>query len=670
MLSKEEILKRTNKGLDVFRHYIPFKFRLGRNFLNPLYPDRRPSCNIYFDKYNDIYKIKDFGNEDYSGDCFHFVGKMYNLDCQNNKNFIEILNIIDRDVNYGTSMFNDINPIPVPNNEVKYIPYTKHIKAYSSEELEFWARSGINLQTLNKYHVESIKQFDSVNKEGKSYSIYGHKKEPVFCYNLSNIIKIYRPFSEIRFQYAGKINESYCFGLEQLPLSGDIVFITGGERDVLTLASHSFHAICFNSETSKPNESFIKRLSRRFKHLILLYDCDETGLESSLKHQKEFTFYNLKRIVLPLSGAKNQKDITDYFIMGKTRDDFKSLLLSMIDSIYTDTLSILKPLEVDFGNPPDKAQIIISVQNVPLGVSGNLLGITGGEGTGKSNYVCSIISGAISEFKDIDTLGLTLSKSLNKAVILYDTEQSQEHLYKNINTCLKRAKIQNKPDFLHAYSLNVLNRKERIQSIVESMDRNYYLHGGIHLVIIDGIADLIRTTNDEIESIELIDELYRLAGIYNTCIVAVLHFIPQGMKLRGHLGSELHRKAASILSIENDHYKPGISVAKAIKVRDGSPLDVPLIEFGWNRELGMHTYIGEKTKKEKEDRKVNELKTLARLIFSFQSHLTYSELSVQIQKSMDVKDRTSKNYIKFMYENNIIHKDDNSEKYYLNTVTK
>jgi hypothetical protein len=40
------------------------------------------------------------------------------------------------------------------------------------------------------------------------------------------------------------------------------------------------------------------------------------------------------------------------------------------------------------------------------------------------------------------------------------------------------------------------------------------------------------------------------------------------MKLRGHLGSELQRKAAAILSIEWDE-EPQISVVKALKVRDG-----------------------------------------------------------------------------------------------------
>jgi len=59
------------------------------------------------------------------------------------------------------------------------------------------------------------------------------------------------------------------------------------------------------------------------------------------------------------------------------------------------------------------------------------------------------------------------------------------------------------------------------------------------------------------------------------------------MKLRGHLGSELQRKAAAILSIEKDG-DPQISVVKALKVREGSPLDVPMIQFAWDKELGMH----------------------------------------------------------------------------------
>ena len=91
MLSKEEILARTNKGLNVFKHYMPFQFRVGRNFLNPLYEDTKASCNVYFDRTSDQYKLKDYGNDTYSGDCFQFVGILLGTDCRHAAGFLDIL---------------------------------------------------------------------------------------------------------------------------------------------------------------------------------------------------------------------------------------------------------------------------------------------------------------------------------------------------------------------------------------------------------------------------------------------------------------------------------------------------------------------------------------------------------------------------------------------------
>jgi hypothetical protein len=65
------------------------------------------------------------------------------------------------------------------------------------------------------------------------------------------------------------------------------------------------------------------------------------------------------------------------------------------------------------------------------------------------------------------------------------------------------------------------------------------------------------------------------------------------MTLRGHPGSELQRRAAAILSIERDE-NPQISVVKALKVREGSPPDVPLVRFSWNKEQAMHVYLMER----------------------------------------------------------------------------
>ena len=106
MLRKEEILERTNNGLSVFKHYISGNWRIGRNFLNPLYEDNKASCNIYFDRRSGIYKMKDFGNDSYSGDCFFFVGQLKGLDCNNSMDFVEILETIDRDLGLGLATGN------------------------------------------------------------------------------------------------------------------------------------------------------------------------------------------------------------------------------------------------------------------------------------------------------------------------------------------------------------------------------------------------------------------------------------------------------------------------------------------------------------------------------------------------------------------------------------
>ena len=680
-MNKEDILLLTDKGLAVFKYYIPFAFKLGRNFLNPLYKDSKASCNVYFDRRNGMYKMKDFGNDDYSGDCFALVGKLNGLNCKEPKDFVKILAIIDRDMRLGLSdkpemRISSTTPVPVI-AEVTHVPkrkkarpYTLAQKSFTAAELAFWGESGITQEVLKLFRVVSLKKFSSENNEGKTFCIAATDKEPVFGYTAKQYVKVYRPHSEMRFLYAGDFGENYCFGLEQLPAKGDLLFITGGEKDVMSLTVHGFHAICFNSETVTIPVGIIHRLSFRFKHIVLLYDVDKAGRDSSAKQELALKNYGVKRLLLPLAGTKVEKDISDFFRLGNNREDLIKLFLDYLDTIYSETMSALKSCEVDFNNPPPVAQMVVSVNDVPLGTQGNILCITGGEGTGKSNYVTALIAGAIGQSdnnkdKVMDTLGVSVCENnKRKAILFYDTEQSEVQTYKNITNLLRRCGRETMPKYLKAYCLTGMSRKERLQAIIQSMDKFHYQFRGIHMVVIDGIADLIKGANDETESIAVVEELYRLAGIYNTCIVTILHFIPSGLKLRGHLGSELQRKAAAILSIEKDT-DPSVSVVKALKVRDGSPLDVPIMQFAWDKDAGMHVYLGEKPKEEKEKRKEDELVAVARDIFGRQDFITYVDLAEQIQAILDVKERTAKSYIKFMREKEIIRKDPSNQSYYI-----
>ncbi|MFA7030561.1 MAG: toprim domain-containing protein, partial [Candidatus Cloacimonadaceae bacterium] len=440
--------------MDVFKHYISTQWKTGRNFLNPLYEDRKASCNVYFDRHSGVYRIKDFGNDEYSGDCFFFVGKLKSLDCNNGADFIEILKIIDRDMSLGLgeseSSYTAQRTMPQSKQPIlepaQSKPYNISQQKYTQKELDFWLQSGITPEILKIYKAVSLKEFRSVNKDDKPFFYTSSENEPIFGYMGKRFVKIYRPFSQVRFLYGGNIGENYCFGLEQLPAKGDTLFITGGEKDVMSLAVHGFHAICFNSETSIIPTGIIYKLTFRFKHIVLLYDTDKTGIESAIKHEKALSEYGVKRLMLPLSGEKKDKDVTDYFCKGNTRKEFRQLFIEFLDNLYNETMTMLKSCEIDFDNPPAKAEEVISAGDVPLGTQGNILCITGGEGTGKSNYVAALIAGAvIKDNQAIDTLGVSVRPNPdNKAVLLYDTEQSEVQLFKNVSNLLKRAKLKEK----------------------------------------------------------------------------------------------------------------------------------------------------------------------------------------------------------------------------------
>jgi toprim domain protein len=675
MSLKDEILDCTNRGLEVFCFYMPIDFVLKRNFRNPLYDDHKASCNIYFDVKLQCYRMKDFGNDFYSGDCFWFAAMMLGLDVRTE--FPKVLASIIRDLQLNLRIDDKQTPAPHPMRKYKNLHnekkenkgmtetdndkkwYKCYEQVFQTSELSYWQKYGITTKTLQRYNVKSLVRYEALSNQGKTYTLLSSQDEPMFCYMMGDFVKVYRPFSKLRFVYGGEKREDYIFGFEQLPNKGDMLFITGGEKDVLSLSAHHFHAICFNSETATIPENVIESLQLRFRHIIILYDTDETGVREAQRQVDQLSQYNVLTLLLPLQGIKSEKDISDFFALGRTEEELRVLLADMLSQMYTQTMMMLRSCEIDYDNPPDASKSVIAVNGVPLGTQDNLFCITGGEGTGKSNYIAAILAGTLgAERLDAEqTLGLEVTPNpKGLAVLHYDTEQSEAQLHKNLGKTLRRASLTAVPEFYHSLYLASLSRKDRLKLIRESMDLFHHKHGGIHLVVIDGIADLIRSANDETESIAIVDELYRLAGIYNTCIICVLHFVPNGIKLRGHIGSELQRKAAGILSIEKDE-NPEYSVVKALKVRDGSPLDVPMTLFGWDKALDMHVYRGEKSKEDKDKRKSNELHAVVRGAFRSATRLSYQQLCEILMRELDIKDRTAKKYIAYMKEQGILIQD-------------
>lgn len=189
------------------------------------------------------------------------------------------------------------------------------------------------------------------------------------------------------------------------------------------------------------------------------------------------------------------------------------------------------------------------------------------------------------------------------------TRNSPEaQLYKNLGRTLQVVlHFAAVPEFYHSLYLCFAFPKRPPEVIRESMDLFHHKHGGIHLMIIDGIADLIRSANDESESIAVVDEMYRLAIL--RILRSHLYILSRTAVSWTHELDAGRTRYLLPWSDDNPNF-----IVSAINVT-AVPSDVPMMLFGWDKEADMHVYRGEKSKEDKEKRKTDELITVVKGTF-------------------------------------------------------
>jgi hypothetical protein len=302
-ITKEFLLSKNNEET-YMTYYLGIPVQKGL-FKSPLRSDNHVTCSFFKGKSGTLY-FKDFAN----GECLNFesvVMKKFNC------NYHEALKIIAKDFGY-------INSPVIKKQAIKIQPkfegdkqtfIQSELKEFSEAELKWWGSFGITKDILNKFKVYSCKTVflnGSVYAQSAQHSpIYGYyfgKKENVEQW------RIYMPKRK-EFRFIGNVSSKTIQGYKQLPKSGKVLVITKSMKDVMTLYSFGIPAIAPNSETQFISEKVYDELKQRFKHIILLYDNDLTGVRFSNKIRKKFL--DLKVSIIPRStGAK---DISDYYHM-------------------------------------------------------------------------------------------------------------------------------------------------------------------------------------------------------------------------------------------------------------------------------------------------------------------------------------------------------------------
>lgn len=225
-----------------------------------------------------------------------------------------------------------------------------------------------------------------------------------------------------------------------------------------------------------------------------------------------------------------------------------------------------------------------------ISTPGNLTAFYSQAKTGKSSLLGAMLAATMTNpTSGHDTLGITGPNYAHHAVLHFDTEQSPYDWQQLLKSSLRRVGLVSPPPWLLSYTLTGLGPKECRELIAFAMKDARKRFGGIHSVIIDGLADLVIDPNDAEECFPLITSLQAAAIEYGTAVVLILHMNPNAeanSKGRGHLGSQLERKAESNITMEKDGEE--ITKVWATKQRGKSITKDRAIAFKWSDEHQMH----------------------------------------------------------------------------------
>jgi hypothetical protein len=314
-------------------------------------------------------------------------------------------------------------------------------------------------------------------------------------------------------------------------------------------------------------------------------------------------------------------------------------------------------LQYDFLRITDKTAIpypipIIKISGEIISTPEAITAISGQPKSGKSAFMSILIAGSIAP-DGIDGLDQVevLPNNEGKAVIHFETEQAPWKQQSNQRTILNRASLTSCPDFFLSYNVRKLEIEALQPTVTGICQAASDQFKGIHSIYIDGIADFIKDPNNPEASFDIVKYLESIAQTYFCPIIVVVHTNPGSEKERGHLGSQVQRKAEGVLSVKKEG---NISYLDPKLLRHAGD-DIPKIQFRYDYEKKYHVQCElENPKDRKAIEKVTKLKELSEQIFSGQRSYKWGEAIDAVMKLTALGRNTAINLFKEMKAHDLI----------------
>lgn len=290
---------------------------------------------------------------------------------------------------------------------------------------------------------------------------------------------------------------------------------------------------------------------------------------------------------------------------------------------------------------------ILSLGDRVISTPGNLTSVQGPVKSGKTGVLEAIIAAVVNAKRQgPDTLGFSAENIHGKAVIHFDTEQSRYDHDSLIRRALRRAQVASPPQWFCSYNVTDLTVAQRREALEVAIEDASAAHGGVFLIVIDGIADLCASPNDEEEAYGLVGRLHALAISHDCAILCVLHENPgsENGKMRGHLGSQLERKAETPLRLAKDSAS-GVTTIWSDRARHCHLPRENGVCFAWSDVAKMHVSAGT-VREIKASAKSAKFRSEADAAFGDADSMTYSELVARLTETALIAPKTAERRVK------------------------
>jgi hypothetical protein len=439
------------------------------------------------------------------------------------------------------------------------------------------------------------------------------------------------------------------------------VFVTAGEKDCDNVRALGFVAVCNpdgeigeDRKGTKWPDSFSRELEGC--SVVIPVDNDDTGRTSA--ETLAGRLYGIAASVkvlhfdsyhyIPPNG-----DISDWIHYGNTAEDLDCLIdatpvwapiepadpsvsleeagtvMEGSDTTGAATVGKYEIFSPTWDNQPPHTEPTLVLDGTRVGSKGNTTAIVAGGGAGKSATVEAICSRAI--YPGANAFGFDVQISDTGTVLYIDTERSREDHHTSWRRFAKRAGLS--PGDPREVRMRWFNFKT-VPTVAARWKELWRLLDEYRpeLVLLDGIGDFLVDVNDAEEVSTHITLLQAEAESRQFSLVVTIHPNPKTDKARGHLGSEIWRRAEAMLNILVDKatdIRTISSKGDLGKIRSGSPVEA---SFRWDDTTGMHVSC-ESPAAGKSPSTRAKLAELADSLYANKVSYTYSDLVTAISET-------------------------------------